>query len=60
MGRAIFGAENWQKAQPKIYKYKQEKDKDFPSGPGLKNPPTSAGDKGLIPGPGRSHIPWNN
>ena len=30
---------------------------DFPSGPVLKNPPTTAGNKGLIPGQGRSHLP---
>ena len=31
---------------------------DFPSGgPGLKNPPASAGDMGSIPGPGRFHRP---
>ena len=29
---------------------------DFPGGP-VKNPPASAGDKGLIPGPGRLHMP---
>ena len=25
-----------------------------------KNPPANAGDTGLIPGPGRFHMPWNN
>ena len=25
-----------------------------------KNPPASAGDAGLSPGPGRSHMPWGN
>ena len=24
------------------------------------NPPANAGDTGLIPGPGRSHVPWSN
>ena len=28
-----------------------------PGGPVVKNPPASAWDMGLIPGPGRSHIP---
>ena len=28
---------------------------DFPG-----NPPASAGDKGSIPDPGRSHMQWNN
>ena len=26
----------------------------------VKNPPANAGDMGLIPGPGRSHMPWSN
>ena len=26
----------------------------------VKNPPASAGDTGSSPGPGRSHVPWNN
>ena len=29
---------------------------DFPGGPVVKNPPASAGDKGSIPGLGRSHM----
>ena len=32
----------------------------FPDGPWVKNPPASAGDTGLIPGPGRSHVPWSH
>ena len=27
---------------------------------GVQNPPDNAGDVGLIPGPGRSHVPWIN
>ena len=34
-------------------------EKGFPGGPVVGNPPASA-DTGLIPGPGISHIPWNN
>ena len=26
----------------------------------VKNPPANVGDIGLIPGPGRSHLPWSN
>ena len=26
----------------------------------MKNLPGNAGDMGLIPGPGRSHMPWDN
>ena len=34
--------------------------RDFPGGTVAKNPPANAGDTGLIPGPGRSHMPWSN
>ena len=30
---------------------------DFPDGPVVKNLPANAGDTGLIPGPGRFHMP---
>ena len=33
---------------------------DFPGGAVVKNPPASVGDMGLIPGPGRSHMPRSN
>ena len=32
----------------------------FPGGSVVKNPPANAGGTGLIPGPGRSYIPWSN
>ena len=32
----------------------------FPGGAVVKNPPASAGDTGLSPGPGRPHMPWSN
>ena len=32
----------------------------FPGGSVVKNPPANAEDTGLIPGPGRSHVPSNN
>ena len=32
----------------------------FPGGSVVKNLPANAGDTGLIPGPGRSHVPWSN
>ena len=32
----------------------------FPGGAVVKNLPANAGDMGLIPGPGRSHMPWSN
>ena len=33
---------------------------DFPGGAMVKNPPASAGDTGLSPCPGRSHMPRSN
>ena len=33
---------------------------DFPFGTVDKNPPADAGDRGLIPGPGRFHMPQSN
>ena len=33
---------------------------DFPDGTVVKNPPTNAGDVGLIPGLGRFHMLWGN
>ena len=32
---------------------------DFSGGTADKNPPASAGDMGLITGPGRHHMPWS-
>ena len=32
----------------------------FPGGAVVDNPPAKAGDTGLIPGPGRSHMPRSN
>ena len=33
---------------------------DFPGGTVVKNPPAHAGDMGMIPGPGRSHMSQSN
>ena len=33
---------------------------DFPGGPVVKNPPANAGDTGLVPSPGRFHMPRGN
>ena len=33
---------------------------DYPGGAMAKNPPADAGDTGLTPGPGRSHMPRSN
>ena len=34
--------------------------RDFPGGTVVKNLPANAGDKGLIPGLGSSHMTWSN
>ena len=34
--------------------------RDFPGGTVVGNPPANAGDTGLIPGLGRSHVPRSN
>ena len=34
--------------------------RDLPVGPAVKNPPANAGDMGLIPDPGKSHMPQSN
>ena len=34
--------------------------RDFPGGAVVRNPPANAGDTGLIPGPGRSHMLRSN
>ena len=41
-------------------KPKVNKKRDFPGGAVVKNPPAIAGDTGLSPGPGRSHMPQSN
>ena len=33
---------------------------DFPGGPVVNNLPVNAEDMGLIPGPERFHMPWDN
>ena len=33
---------------------------NVPGGPVVESPPANAGDTGLIPGPGRFHVPWDN
>ena len=38
----------------------KKRDQGFPGGAVVKNPPAKAGDTGLSPGPGRSHMPRSN
>ena len=40
----------------KILKELRKAIEDFPGGSVVKNPPANAGDMGLSPGPGRSHM----
>ena len=39
---------------------KKKQKRGFPGGAVVKNPPASAGDTGLSPAPGRSHMPRSN
>ena len=41
-------------------KHTQTLNTGFPGGSAVKNPPANAGDMGLFPGPGRSHMMWSN
>ena len=45
---------------PLFIKYIEIDERDFPGGAVVRNPPANAGDTGSSPGPGRSHMPWNN
>ena len=38
----------------------KKKERDFPGGAVVKNPPANAGDTGSSPSPGRSHMPRSN
>ena len=40
--------------------FKKRKERDFPGGAVVKNPPANAGDTGWSPGPGRAHMPQSN
>ena len=44
-------------AQEKTIKNGQQ---GFPGSSVVKNPPANVGDMGSIPGPGRSHMLWDN
>ena len=45
---------------PTTVSVKKMCDGDFPGGGVVKNLPANAGDMGLSPGPGSSHMPWSN
>ena len=50
------------RSSPKLWvnQVKNLRPGDFPGGTVVKNPLVNAGDMGLIPGPGRSHMPQSN
>ena len=41
-------------------KNQQSYGRNFPGGAVVKNLPANAGNTDVIPGPGRSHMPWSN
>ena len=43
-----------------LFSHKKEQNRDFPGSTVVKNLTASAGDKGSIPGPGRSHKLWSS
>ena len=45
---------------PNIESNLKKEEQGFPGGAVVENPPVSAGDMGLIPGPGRSRMPRSN
>ena len=58
MGQSLLsGQKKVSKSEGKV---KEKKSLDFPGGTVDKNPPADAGDVGLVPGPRRSHLLWNN
>ena len=53
--------EQYEKAKKQDYfQLAKYKGVGFPGGSGVKNPPANAEDVGLIPNPGRLHVPWGN
>ena len=46
--------------RPTEEKKKKKTKRNFPGGPVVKNPPVNTGDRGSIPGQGRSHMLQSN
>ena len=55
-----MGKEHEQEIHRKYNSLRKVTQGDFPGGAVVKNPPANAGDRGSIPGPGRSHMPQSN
>ena len=55
--KKLLGDKLWGTQATRYYSaIKRNETRDFPGGSADKNPPANAGDTGLIPGPGRSHM----
>ena len=50
----------WGSVDQNVFKISRWQQKDCPVGPVVKNPSASTGAMGLIPGPGRAHMPQSN
>ena len=50
----------WYFSQQSWFQLKNGQNRDFPSGPVVKNPRCNAENTGLISDPGKSHTPWGN
>ena len=58
LGESMEGQDNFLKIDVPDKKLKSVKNRgNIPGGPGVKNLPASTRDRGLIPGPGRFHMP---
>ena len=60
---SIIPFPTWKKREREKIEKKKKRKKHFAAFPGgavVKNPPVNAGDTGLSPGPGRSHMPRSN
>ena len=59
--KKLLGDKLWGTQATSYYSaIKRNEARDFPGGTEDKNPPANAGDMGLIPGPGRVHMPQGN
>ena len=50
----------WEEMDTNKIKFFRKEEGCYSGGSVVKSLPANAGDTGLIPGPGRFHMPWNN
>ena len=50
----------WEEMDTNKIEFFRKEEGCFSGGSVVKSLPANAGDAGLIPGPGRFHMPWNN